>query len=354
MTVLSLLRLAGVTADFEVPKDITRESKGKLSAIVISIFSTALTIAMLPAIKSLEDFFINGVKYEQGNSLFLGCPDKKAHMAVFKEYYGRISLNELTWSEIERLINIMFSNDYGGINRRKLSFYGNDAVCLFKYFVTRNDPQRNYVFLVLGVNFLCFIAIAIAYVTIAATARKSSDRVVLANAETAKKNNAQLQRITRWIISTDFVCWVPFIIICCCHFTATFDATPWYSYFSILVLPINSVINPILYDGHMRTVIHSKCSDLRLKLVYLLKKNRIQDIGFGDTTNENAVELEMQLQTRVDEPQDVTAAGCNDSKTFNINKSTVLKQYDQQLNQEQCQEIENNASSTIANTTHSQ
>jgi hypothetical protein len=50
------------------------------------------------------------------------------------------------------------------------------------------------------------------------------------------------------IITTDFMCWVPFIVICMLHYLGVVDATPWYSVFSMIILPINSVINPLLYN----------------------------------------------------------------------------------------------------------
>ena len=50
------------------------------------------------------------------------------------------------------------------------------------------------------------------------------------------------------IIVTDFLCWIPFIVICVLHSVNLLDATPWYSVFSMVILPINSVINPLLYD----------------------------------------------------------------------------------------------------------
>ena len=50
------------------------------------------------------------------------------------------------------------------------------------------------------------------------------------------------------IITTDFLCWMPFILICVLHYLELLDATPWYSIFSMVILPINSVINPLLYN----------------------------------------------------------------------------------------------------------
>ena len=58
-----------------------------------------------------------------------------------------------------------------------------------------------------------------------------------------------MQRKIAIIIATDFCCWVPFVIVCCLHSLSLLDATPWYALFSIVILPINSVINPLLYDN---------------------------------------------------------------------------------------------------------
>jgi hypothetical protein len=62
------------------------------------------------------------------------------------------------------------------------------------------------------------------------------------------------------MIATDFVCWLPVIIASCLHSAAVIDATPFYSFISIVFLPINSVINPVVYDQSlsetMETVTH--------------------------------------------------------------------------------------------------
>ena len=50
------------------------------------------------------------------------------------------------------------------------------------------------------------------------------------------------------IIATDFLCWVPFIIISALHSLDYIDASKWYASFAMTVLPLNSVINPLLYD----------------------------------------------------------------------------------------------------------
>ena len=47
----------------------------------------------------------------------------------------------LDWDLLNNLVDGMFSGDYGKIVRNKVHFYGNDGVCLFKYFVKSDDPQ---------------------------------------------------------------------------------------------------------------------------------------------------------------------------------------------------------------------
>ena len=74
------------------------------------------------------------------------------------------------------------------------------------------------------------------------------------NQQITKRNRRMNQKIAI-IIITDFMCWVPFIVICILHSLEVLDATPWYSIFSIVILPINSVINPLLYDDVMTNAI---------------------------------------------------------------------------------------------------
>ena len=75
------------------------------------------------------------------------------------------------------------------------------------------------------------------------------------------------------IIATDFCCWIPFIVICALHFLAVLDATPWYSLFSMIILPINSVINPFLYDdvltGFLRAPLRSISTRISNSRIYL-------------------------------------------------------------------------------------
>jgi hypothetical protein len=278
MTTLSLLRGFGIKNEVEVPREMNVKSFVKAGLICSIVLVVSLIISILPTVDALEDFFVNGLTYDSYNTLLIGSLDKERLMTILEQYYGRMPKKSLQWRQIEQLVRDMFSQDHGGIMQRTHTFYGNDPVCVFKYFVKPNDPQRIFVLFILVLNFCCFVVIAAAYGVIAATSRKSVRTLQkMGNCpdSTIVDNDARLQRVTQAIIFTDFFCWVPFIVICFLHLSGAVNATSWYSFITILVLPINCVVNPILYDTSTTKYIHTKMEKYSSNFRALVKlKNR--------------------------------------------------------------------------------
>ena len=303
MTSLSLLRVSGIInkKSFSVPREITKRSWMKLMALAGVIIFISSAISCIPLMEIFEDFFVNGLKYGDKNSLFTGCPGKAKHTEILQAYYGRMMGDSLTWSQIKVLVDDMFSKDYGGISRNRLSFYGNDPTCLFKFFVRREDPQKSFVLAVLSLNLICFIVITCSYATIVLETKRSERSLQeiasknVASNSPAKKRNAQLQTVTQWIIFTDFVCWVPFIMICSLHFLGLLDATPWYPFFSLLILPINSVINPLLYDISLRQSLCTCFDGLKSKLK-TFHFTLLELIRFNGNTPSHPEEIELSVR----------------------------------------------------------
>ena len=252
MAVLSLMRAHGIWSSMCIPGEVTVKSVFKVIAVILLILVSSVTVATVPALRSFEDFFVNGMTYDADLKLFVGLVDKETHFQVFREYFGRLSKRVLSWDSTDNMVADMFSHDEGmkdfTTTRKKVGFYGNDGVCLFKYFILDKDPQQAFVWTILALNFLCFFVISACYIIIGTLSAKSSNMV------SSKENNQARQRTRRMnqkifiIITTDFLCWVPFIVICILHYLEVLDATPWYSLFSVIILPINSVINPLLYN----------------------------------------------------------------------------------------------------------
>ena len=247
MTILSLTRVIRMNT-MSISDERTFKSSFLVFLASLLIFGASFLLAVVPLFQNFEDFFVNGINYP-GNPLFIGSVKKTKHLAIFEEYYGRLRSSELSWKSIDRLVVDMFSEEYGGITRNQVHFYGNAGVCLFKYFVNSDDPQRIYVWCTLFLNIICFAAITMAYIIIHFISTKSSSQFSVNEAnKQLKSRNKRLQRKITLIIGTDFCCWIPFIVMCFLHSLEVTDASPYYSLFSIVVLPINSVINPLLYD----------------------------------------------------------------------------------------------------------
>ncbi|KAL5261153.1 hypothetical protein ACHWQZ_G007007 [Mnemiopsis leidyi] len=256
MVVLSLNRLLMMNRTVPRSRGTGRMSPLQIvpiAAVVMLVISISLAVSYIPMMTIVEDFFVNGLLYDKTIKLFIGAPTKQEHIAILEKYYSKFRGDpDLSWSTVRRLVRNMFSQSYGGVQGVRLHFYGNDGVCLFKYFVTPDDPQAFYSLAVLLINFISFLIITscygIIYFKSVRPARKMTN--TSARSTKAKKRESVLQRKLALIILTDFFCWIPFVIISGLHYMQVVDATPWYATFSILLLPINSVINPLLYNTY--------------------------------------------------------------------------------------------------------
>ena len=124
------------------------------------------------------------------------------------------------------------------------NFYGQNGVCL--PFTLRNVklPGWEYSFVIFNViNSIAFLIIALGYVLIYCSVQSSRQKTGRHSSE----ENVRLARKITLIILTDFVCWMPIIIL---SFMGTFgvfipgEVSAW---LAIVVMPVNSAINPILY-----------------------------------------------------------------------------------------------------------
>ena len=298
MTILSMNRVLTIRR-ITGHESLTWLRRFKVLLCALGMASFSFFVSIFPLLPSQENFFVNGQSYPE-NPLFIGAPTKQQYIKIISSYYHTVMGNsDMTWATVRRLVEGMFTQDYGGVRATKLHFYGNDGVCLFKYFVTPEDPQWIYTAIVLLVNIICFAVITINYIFIHSLSVSSANSTVVIRRKTrrkscsvnqtlARRNNA-LQRKISLIILTDFACWVPFICTCVLHYLQVVDASPWYAIFSIVILPINSVINPLLYDNFV-SVLWNK---IRCFLQFHCSRRRlVRPAIFG-------VENVMSLETRM-------------------------------------------------------
>ena len=300
MTVLSLVRAHGIWNSMSIPGEVTVKSVFKVLTLNLVILASSVVVAIIPVLRTFQDFFINGMSYAADLKLFIGLVDKETHFKVFQEYFGRLSGRVLSWDLTDNMVADMFSHDEGmkdfTATRRKVGFYGNDGVCLFKYFILDKDPQQAFVWTVLFLNFMCFFVISACYVIIGTLSARSSKMVSSKENDQARKRTSRMNQKIFIIITTDFLCWVPFIVICVLHYLEVLDATPWYSVFSVIILPINSVINPLLYNDFIMQYIWDLSS--RSKRVTSDFLSTVTSRLSSGVRNEQSAEENIEMQRR--------------------------------------------------------
>ena len=261
MTVLSCIIMRGIVSKKMVISSIvTRKSIFKATFLACTIITVSLAIALTPLVPSFEDYFVDAMYHASNNKLLVGFIDRKKLKRIVDQYEGY--RNDESWSRINEELDEMFGLSHGLLDRRPVHFYGNDGLCLFKYFLRRDDPRRSRfdyvttytvewteslsVWAILAVNLFCFFIIAGCYIVITWKTMKSTQESGQGDNPDRLRENRAIQNRIILIIVTDFLCWVPFIIICLVHNLEYIDATKWYVPFALIVVPLNSVINPLL------------------------------------------------------------------------------------------------------------
>ena len=305
MTVLSMYRAYSIRVLF-TPRGLPRSFRLGVGVVAGFVILLSVGIAIVPVVEVFDSYFTNGLYYKN-NNLFTGAPSKADHLRILKNYHGRMVQQEgVSWETIKYMVKEMFTSDHAGVGK-SLGFYGNDGVCLFKYFVTADDGQKGYSLGVLALNFTCFCIVTFCYVWLSSMTANSgkacADKV---QSKRQNRRNKKLQAKISVIVMTDFLCWVPFIVVCILHFGGIFDAEPYYAFLSIVVLPINSLINPLIYDNTITSGVKrifskvmSICT-LRSSLVEHVTNNvDLDDSDVEIVTNTHGIELADRSQFRM-------------------------------------------------------
>ena len=269
MTILSITRFTNISKGLSIPGSVNKKSYILVASIIFFVAGLSITVAVVPMIPHFEDTFVNALYFSNINFL-RGFVAKQSLKPTLESYYGRIRLgvSNLSWNSVRSLLDGMFTNTYGGVSHKILGFYGNDPVCLFKFFVSSDEPQSAYSWSLLTINFVSFGVISISYLVVfVITSTSSSSLSQGASGDLIRNRNNRLQRKISVIILTDFLCWVPFIILCFLHTIRKIDASSWYALLSILILPINSVINPLLYDDTVGRIFESVSRIIRTEVM---------------------------------------------------------------------------------------
>ena len=254
MVALGCFRAFSILFPFN-QKSLSSPFRLKIALVGVFISILSVTIAVIPIVPSpiFRKYFNNG-RFYHNNTLFKRLTTLNEHRAIHEKYlsyvdpsdeqFPALNISIYNWEDVVEVFDGHIFNDTSDAGRL-LNFYGSDGVCIFKYIVSDDNTQLAYSMSVVAVNFLCFVLIALSYMIILLSVRRSG----VSDSEGKRHQMEALQRKIALIIATDFFCWIPFCVICILHATHVINASPYYDFFSIIFIPINSVLNPIIYNG---------------------------------------------------------------------------------------------------------
>ena len=136
------------------------------------------------------------------------------------------------------------------ISVTRFGYYGQLSTCMPRFYVACGESSWEYTIFIITVNFLSFVFIAVGYIWIVKHSYKSSANVGTAQNKRAKDQAAKMQRRIACIIATDFCCWIPICIMAYVRLGVHFSSDTVYPITPVLLLPLNSALNPFLFTLH--------------------------------------------------------------------------------------------------------
>jgi len=142
------------------------------------------------------------------------------------------------------------------------SFFADSSLCLPTIYTNLNENSWRYTLFLMLLNFICFVTMLVLYVALFRAASWNRFQRE-GNSRTTSNNRRRLGRRVFLIVATDFLCWVP---VCTTAFIylaqgnkVLVDETFWYPFAAVVLMPINSAMNPVIYTVLPRfTCIHSR------------------------------------------------------------------------------------------------
>ena len=193
------------------------------------------------------------------NSIYLtNLVDYSARLSSMLNYNGTTYLTQEFTSvdEVKELMSYVRSstkvkNSYEVMLNGYIGYYSSKSVCLPDYY-SHKAPNNSLSLLTISYNFFVLMFITCSYVIINKTSlpvRNDSLRQFRNTAVTIIKEKATLRRRTALLVATNAVCWTP---VCFCSLLSIIFKVRipemMYPVTQIILIPVNSCINPLIYS----------------------------------------------------------------------------------------------------------
>lgn len=190
-------------------------------------------------------------------------------------------------------------------------FYARSGVCLPLHLTAEKPAGWEYsVFVFLVLNFVSFIGIFVLYLLMFIKIKQTNNILTGTRQKTA---TASIGSRMVFIVLTDFVCWIPIIIIGIASLSGMQASPAVYAWVAVFVLPLNSALNPILYT--------LSTTNFRRNVNATVRKNshKLQGMTFLTTDNHSVTMVKGKISgSRRKMSSDEEIPETNGNKVLNI------------------------------------
>ena len=240
MVVLTGFRLKTITQPVESVNASMRP--WKLCIILAWLFSYFLGIA--PMLPQTSHYFLHSFSY---SSPFQNGTWYSTNLEQFACRLSALSNKTIQFTGNRfQSVKTFVAGSFPNYEFVKLfGYYGETSVCMPRFYVAYGESSWAFTLAMMTLNFLSFVFIAVSYLIIYKQSTSSS-----ANLGTKRPNKqaATMQKRIARIIATDFCCWIPICVMAFVRLGVEFSDIA-YQISAVLLLPINSAMNPILFSS---------------------------------------------------------------------------------------------------------
>ena len=211
---------------------------------VVTAWVLSCIIGIVPIISS---YFINSFSFS--SSFYSGTLDS-SQLTEFACRFAALSNKtiEFNGNEFQSVKEFVKNGLPQDASVALFGYYGQNSVCMPRFYVSNGESSWEYTIFIITVNFLSFVFIAVGYIWIVKHSSKLS-----VNSEKVPNNQvsaraAKIQRLVARILATYFCCWIPICIMAYVRLGVEFSDIV-YQISAVLLLPINSALNPFLFTS---------------------------------------------------------------------------------------------------------
>ena len=239
MVVLTGFRLKNITQPVE---SVNASTRPWMICIIASwLFSFFLGIA--PMFPQTSQYFLHSFLYsspfQNGTWYITNLEQFACRLSVLSNKTIQFTGN--IFQSVETFLAGSFPNN---ASVKLFGYYGETSVCMPRFYVAYGKSSWAFTLAIMTLNFLSFVFIAVSYLIIYKHSTSSSAKL---GTKRPNKQAATMQKRIARIIATDFCSWIPICVMAFVRLGVEFSDIA-YQISAVLLLPINSAMNPILFS----------------------------------------------------------------------------------------------------------